>query len=379
MSARLPDLVSGSVMRLRARCPFFAVLALHSTWTERPDIETAATNGEEIWFNKDFMAGLTPAHRDFVVAHEVAHVALRHIGRIGPREPERWNVAADIVVNGMLVKMGMKMAPGGLRAESLEHLRVEDVYARLHTLTVNQKRKLGATEGNKLRDLMRSEAKVDGDGFDPAQDAIWRTAIQRASVIQRLHGGGQGLGGLGECRELTELLSPQLDWRTVLWRFLVRTPTDYVGWDRRFIHRGEYLDALDGQSLTVAVCIDTSGSVNGQMLQDFMSELQGILCSYPHIRVKLYFADSRLYGPWWLDRDTALPVPVGGGGTSLIPFFEAISPEEFSDETVDLAVYQTDGFGPIPEAEPDMPVLWLVPEGAREDFPWGEVARLEVA
>ena len=42
MSARLPATISGSVMRLRARCPFFAVLALHAQWVEDPTIGTAA-------------------------------------------------------------------------------------------------------------------------------------------------------------------------------------------------------------------------------------------------------------------------------------------------------------------------------------------------
>jgi predicted metal-dependent peptidase len=115
------------------------------------------------------------------------------------------------------------------------------------------------------------------------------------------------------------------------------------------------------------------------MLRDFMAELQGILRAYPHIRVKLYFADMALYGPWWLDQDSVLPQPHGGGGTDLVPFFEAITEDEMGEDAVDLAVYQTDGYGPIPDEAPHVPVMWLVPEGAREDFPWGEVARLEVA
>ena len=160
---------------------------------------------------------------------------------------------------------------------------------------------------------------------------------------------------------------------------MVQTPTDYAGYDRRFIHRGQYIDALAGESLTVGVCIDTSGSIDMHMLRDFMAELQGILRAYPHIRVKLYFADMALYGPWWLDRDSVLPQPHGGGGTDLVPFFEAITEDEMGEDAVDLAVYQTDGYGPIPDEAPHVPVMWLVPEGAREDFPWGEVARLEVA
>jgi predicted metal-dependent peptidase len=295
-------------------------------------------------------------------------------------------VAADVVVNGMLISMGLTMVPGGIRMEDFEHMRVEDVYARLGDLSPKLKRKLGAKDGSKLRDLMpgggpggEEQEGDSGSGAESAEDAMWRTALQRASVIHRMHGGGRGLDAAGASRELAQVLDPQLDWRTLLWRFMVHTPTDYVGYDRRFIHRGQYLDALAGESLTVGVCIDTSGSVDMNMLRDFMSELQGILCAYPHIRVKLYFADTKLYGPWWLERDGELPTPVGGGGTDLVPFFEAIDQDFVCEDAVDLAVYQTDGYGPIPEDAPYVPVLWLVPEGARQDFPWGDVARLEVA
>ena len=49
------------------------------------------------------------------------------------------------------------------------------------------------------------------------------------------------------------------------------------------------------------------------------------------------------------------------------------------ETSVDLVVYQTDGYGVFPIHEPEVPVLWCVPSDAREDesFPWGEVARLE--
>jgi predicted metal-dependent peptidase len=388
MSARLPATISGSVMRLRARCPFFAVLALHAQWVEDPTIGTACTDGERVRFNKEFMAGLTPAHRDFVVAHEVAHVALRHIRRIGSRDPALWNVAADIVVNGLLIQMGLKLAPGGLRDTELEHLRVEDVYARLGKLQDKHKRKLGRKEGAKLRDLLVSESRAPGEGKQPAagkaqglSDATWRTVLQRAAVLQRMHDQRCGTSSLGASLEIGELMSPQLDWRTLLWRFLVQTPTDYMGWDRRFIHRGLYLDALEGQSLTVAVCIDTSGSVNAQMLRDFMSELQGILRAYPHVRMKVYFADAALYGPWWVEPDGAFPKAQGGGGTDFQPFFAAVAEDVYGDDPVDLLVYQTDGYGRFPAEEPEVPVLWCVPTGALESeaFPWGEVARLGVA
>ena len=44
--------------------------------------------------------------------------------------------------------------------------------------------------------------------------------------------------------------------------------------------------------------------------------------------------------------------------------------------TQPIAVYLTDGLARLPEDAPTFPVLWVVPPGGREDFAFGEIARL---
>ena len=72
---------------------------------------------------------------------------------------------------------------------------------------------------------------------------------------------------------------------------------DFGGFDRRFIHRKLYLEDVVGESVEVAICIDTSGSIQNKELSAFMGEIQGILDAYPQIRGTLFFADADLYGP----------------------------------------------------------------------------------
>ena len=54
-------------------------------------------------------------------------------------------------------------------------------------------------------------------------------------------------------RVLTEISDPPLDWRTLLWRYLTRTPSDFISYDRRFIGQELYLDAMDGESDRAAI------------------------------------------------------------------------------------------------------------------------------
>jgi predicted metal-dependent peptidase len=168
-----------------------------------------------------------------------------------------------------------------------------------------------------------------------------------------------------------------LDWRTYLWRFLVHTPNDFQGDDRRFIHQGLYLEALVGESIEVFCCIDTSGSVGDNEMAIFLSELRGIFGSYPQIKCWLWYADADCYGPYELDNLNAVPKPQGGGGTGFRPFFTAVD-EKWSREKQAVICYLTDGYGSFPDQAPLLDTLWVVsPGGMNSDgFPFGEMVRL---
>jgi hypothetical protein len=93
-------------------------------------ISIAAVDAElaEIYVNP--LHGMTPAERRFVLAHEMLHAALRHAERVGWRDPYLWNVAADFVVNGWLVEMGVgEMPTECLYDPSLRGRGVEDAIA----------------------------------------------------------------------------------------------------------------------------------------------------------------------------------------------------------------------------------------------------------
>lgn len=96
-----------------------------------------------------------------------------------------------------------------------------------------------------------------------------------------------------------DLLHPQIDWRTQLWRYLSRTPLDFNGYDRRFIHQGLYLDALQDEEnhLTALIAVDTSGSIADDDLRQFLTEVDGIRNAYPSLDVKLYFVDCEIDEP----------------------------------------------------------------------------------
>ena len=136
------------------------------------------------------------------------------------------------------------------------------------------------------------------------------------------------------------------------------------------------MEALEGESISVRIAVDTSGSVGAESLSRFLTEVHEIVRMYPHLEAELFYADSRLYGPYELNPD-ALEEPKGGGGTCFEPFFDHVRDSGSRCEN-SLLIYLTDGYGSFPRCAPEQPVLWVVTPGglASPEFPFGEVARL---
>ena len=128
------------------KCPFLSYY-FYECCIEYPtrDVEGAQTDGRRIYYNPDFMMGLKPAERLFVLAHEVAHIIYRHplrmkhYGRTGYVRDLIYNsvlmnIAMDYVINADLVENGI----GSIRPEWLYNKDYksgdlpEDIYEKLY-------------------------------------------------------------------------------------------------------------------------------------------------------------------------------------------------------------------------------------------------------
>ncbi|BCX05754.1 MAG: hydrolase [Candidatus Roseilinea sp.] len=378
--------VSASLLRICQRSPFFATLALHARITITDRLPTAATDGRDVFVNPDFFGALAPAAQDGLLLHEVLHAALLHVTRRGTRDPELWNIAADIVVNGMLVRDGYTLPEGGIRDPNKEHLATEEVYELLVREAQQGKRAaagmsdlLEATLGDGSGQASDADGQAGARPHAPADRAEtegkWKQALQQAQMVTQSSLAGDTPASLR--RELDALLASRVDWRSYLWRYLVQTPTDFGAFDRRFVGNGMYLETISGESVHVHVCVDTSGSISRSDITCFMSEVQAILHAYPHLRCDLFYADAALHGPFVVTADSTLPLPKGGGGTDFRPFFAYLD-RHADPHAVTLAIYLTDGYGDFPPRAPLLPVLWVVTPNGKDlsAFPFGETVRL---
>lgn len=106
-----------SRMRILCNHGFFGLLLMHMRFSVDENVETACTDGEFITFGTGFLSLLSDDELDFVMMHEIMHVALRHCLRGRERDPYLFNIACDIVVNSnILLENGMDEKSISLRS-----------------------------------------------------------------------------------------------------------------------------------------------------------------------------------------------------------------------------------------------------------------------
>jgi predicted metal-dependent peptidase len=120
------------------------------------------------------------------------------------------------------------------------------------------------------------------------------------------------------------------------------------------------------------VAIDTSGSIDQKMLEEFFTEIHGAWkVGATVVVVECDAAVQRSYDY----RGRAPKAVKGGGGTEFEPVFKWMREQR----PFDGMLYLTDGEGPAPDSRPNCKLLWVVPEGGSpEVLPFGPTVRIPV-
>ena len=377
------ETIQKCILQVRKECVFFGALMLFAEVRDTKKIPTAATDGLVLYFNEDFLFSLSSSEQNALMLHEVLHMALLHVSRRESRDPHIWNIAADIVVNDLIQRnTNFKLPKGAIIDNQFRDKSVEYIYEKLLKDESFKSYKLAIADIATQIEGERSNAVVDTEIANVDEiEGYWKDKLE---ILKNNYSGDgsdtQGSLPGGISQEINSILEPEVDWRHALWKFVGKTPADFDDIDRRFIYKGLYLEGLLTESIELSVCIDTSGSISGALLDQFIGELQGILRSYPHVQCNLYWADTEVYGPYELSKIEDLPSALGFGGTSFVPFFNKVKKDSIQDFMSNnrVSIYFTDGYGDFPDHIPNDPVMWLVSKDGLEtnQFPFGEVIRI---
>ena len=350
---------------LLLRASFFGNLATRLKLVNADEwCPTAATDGRNFYYNSRFIEMLKPKEVEFLFGHEVLHCVYDHMGRRGDRDPQLWNIADDYCVNADLKKhrVGEFITTVPCLYDSkYEGMSAEEVYDDLYENA--EKIDIGSLIDKLLDDHLDGEstdANGDKDGdqtgkgggkpklTDEEKQQI-KDEIKEAVLAAAAASDGAGNLPAGVRRIIQDMTAPKMNWRELLRMQLESTiKSDYSwmrssrkGWDMDAVMPGQKPDEL----IDIAVFIDASGSIDGKMLKDFLSETSGIMDQFASYRVHLATFDTKVYNPQQFDSENLDSIAdyevEGGGGTDFDSIFEYLKDQQIEPKR--LVVF-TDGY-----------------------------------
>lgn len=325
-------------------------------------IRTACTDGTSISFNPDFFMELDGEERVFLLLHEAMHVAYLHMDRLKDRDHARWNVAADHVINLMLIARGFRMPKMGLADPQYRGMSTEEVYNLLPK----------QDESKVDMDLMESD-KPSEELRKDIEEILVRASIQSKMA-------DEGIGSIpGEIEIFLEkLLNPKLPWNRILQKYLhSMNKTDYSFRkpNRRFFPK-HILPSLWGNSLMdIAIAVDASGSVTTSDFTQFISETHCILRMMKPEKITLIQFDTEIKSVDEVRSISELAKVTfsGKGGTLIRPIFEWA--EEHKPQ---LLLVFTDGGFEFFGLESKINTVWLIHNNQKFTAPFGKIIHYEV-
>lgn len=406
--------LSAARTRLILERPFIGSLVMYLPLVQVSPYRcpTIATDARVLYFNPDYVAGLSLAETQFVLAHEALHCALAHFARRSHRIRQRWDVACDHAVNLILIQDGMRPPPGVLANTGFLGLTAEEIYplippdtaerpldghffgASHHAVdaiepSVDPGQRQGVAQepvsdsdtNSGWRDAENASRRSDARGLESARLDPDAAAALAQRWQDRLASAAQAATRAGRlsdvvARSLEHLLAPSVPWRALLSRYLMSVARDDYSFQRSARRDGDaLLPRLASGAINVVVALDTSGSIGDEEMRAFASEVNA-LKGQVQAHLVLHACDAELSpaGPWHFAPWDPLTLPAtlsGGGGTRFTPVFEWIDREQLRP---DLLLYFTDAQGEFPAAPPAYPVIWLVK--GRAGVPWGERIQL---
>ena len=359
--------------------PFWGTLAMNLPIELSEDVPTAATNGQWIKFNPNFLDTLNDDEVVFVIAHEIGHPMFEHMGRLKGRDPLLWNVAGDIVINEILTDDKVGSRPDGVLYEPDYYEKGDGVTDKIYRLLQQEQEQGGDGDGpggggfTLEGDVQPDESMTDAER--EAQAKEWKVKVSQAARAAKM------MGNLSANMErlVGELLESKVNWREVLQQFITKIKDDQRTWsrgNRRMAVNGVYLPGRDGETLGELVfAFDTSGSISfgadGEGTQ-FASEVLTVKQDHNPSVIHIMYFDSSVTGHDTFTRDDEVVInPRGGGGTAFSPVFRKIEEEGIEPEAI---IFLTDlccnDFG----NDPGVPVLWCSTHSS--EAPFGQVVMM---
>lgn len=356
--------------RLIVQHPYFGMLASRLKDEPSDKIHTYASNGIRFLYNPEFILLRSRDEIIFILTNCVMHHVLSHQQRQLNRHSSLWQLATDYAINNLLKQNGFKIPEGANYDETYQNMYAEEIYNLLkdpHYSELDD----AFDKTNRAENLKEEEKKPFSnleniaDELDAKEESEWEYAASVSKeIVQRKSIMPSGLQRLAK-----KVQKNDIDWRFELYNAInkhMRNNYAFMPPNKKHLHRGFILPSLSSDTLSLCVAIDTSGSIDENILSAFTQEFKNIMTNFPSVSIELLIADAKVHHHYTFQGGEELGfVLKGGGGTDYRPVFDYI---EANLTMSTMLLYFTDGDGWFPKIAPNYEVLWALSRPAKVPF-----------
>ena len=387
------DKLTTARVGLLLKQPFFGNMATRMKLVDASDwCPTAATDGRNFFYNKDFVNKLDPKELEFLFGHEIGHCVFDHFGRVGSRDRKLSNIAQDFAVNQILVdeRVGKKITKVQIcqdnkyRGMAWEEI-YDELYDKAQKIPMDQ---LLKQLGELLDEHIEADDGAGNGGDGDEKDGNGRPRLSKEqlkqikdeikeAMIQSAQAAGAGKVPAGIMRMIKDLTEPKMDWREVLRlniQSIIRNDYSFTRPNRKSQHSGAVLPGLkNDETVEVAIAIDMSGSIGDADAKIFLSEVKGIMDQYADYKIDLWTFDTEVYGHVQITQDNDQELleyqPQGGGGTSFEVNWEFMKENDINPKKF---VMFTDGYPCGGWGDEDYCDTLFIVKGSNNEAPFGQ-------
>jgi len=353
-----------AIARLRAlvRAPYYARLMHALSYVNTPGLGTVGIDEHlRLYVDQDAVNKWTSDELSVVLLHEVNHVLRDHASRcqVLHGSPELWNIAADAEINDDLVEGGFVLPDNPVLPSTL-HLPDKET-AEFYYVNIHKRLKQQETETYGLccgsgATGQRASWELSGTSGEIPGVSRQRIRVMRENIATEIREGKfRGLvpGNLERWAE--SFGRSEVPWEQLLYSAVRKGVLQRMGqvdytWARpnRRHRRDVILPSLRRPSSTIAIIVDTSGSMNQSDLDHAYTEARAVAEQATGSRVTLIACDSEAS----VISEGRLPSHVqlsGGGGTDM---GAAIDVVRHLRRVPDVVIVLTDGETPWPSECP---------------------------
>ena len=382
---------------LLLKAPFFGNMATRMKIIDASDwCPTAATNGRNFYYNKDFVNKLSVKKLEFLFGHEILHCVFDHFGRVGSRDRQLSNIAQDFAVNQILVdeRIGDKITEVQICYDSkYRGMAWEEIYDILYEKAEKISledllKQLGDTLDEHINEDGNSPGK-EGDKDGKGKPRMTKEEAQaikdeiKEAMIQSAAAAGAGKTPAGIMRMIKDMTEPKMNWREIVnqeIQSIIRNDYSFTRPNRKSMHSGAVLPGMkEATTIDIGISIDMSGSIGQEDATIFLSEVKGIVDQYEDFKINLWCFDTEIYNHQEITHDNAHDLleyePQGGGGTMFEANWEfmkemGIEPKKF--------IMFTDGYPCGEWGDPDYcDTIFIVKGNTDAEAPFGQTVIYE--